>query len=134
LKALYAKNLLFMATPRILPPSATKLLYATQLNDFWRGIGSAGYYNYGMAIIGFSLPLHDDYARQILYGLVTNYQRYNWEKHELGGTKAPLAIVDFFPDAASEEGFRERYRFVDWSRANLNGNGFNLASLDTIFA
>ncbi len=77
LKALYAKNLLFMATPRILPPSAAKLLYATQMNDFWEGMGSAGYYNFGMAIVGFSLPVQDDYARQILYELVTNYQRYN---------------------------------------------------------
>ena len=134
LKALYAKNLLFKATPRILQPSATKLLYATRLNDFWRGIGSAGYYNHGMAIVGFSLPVHDDYARQILYGLVTNYQRYNWDKHELGGRKAPLAIIDFFSDTESEVHFRHRYRFVDWSRANLSGRGFDLASLGTIFA
>ena len=34
LKAFYAKRLLFMATPRILPPSATKLLYATRMERF----------------------------------------------------------------------------------------------------
>jgi hypothetical protein len=72
LKALYAKNLLFMATPRILAPSTAKLLYATRLNDFWEGMGNAGYYNFGMAIIGFSLPPQDEYARQILHKLVTN--------------------------------------------------------------
>ncbi|MER8792586.1 SIR2 family protein [Mesorhizobium sp. M0984] len=133
LKALYDKDLLFMATPRILPPSATKLLYATRLNDFWEGMGNGGYYNFGMAIVGFSLPGHDDYARQILYSLVTNYQRHKWETDELGRKKTPLAIVDYFPDAASEANFRERYRFVDWSRADLSGNGFNLGSLDKIF-
>jgi hypothetical protein len=135
LKALYAKNLLFMATPRILPPSASKLLYATRMNDFWEGMGNAGYSNFGMAIIGFSLPTQDEYARQILYEWVTNYQRYNWDKDEfgLGRNKTPLAIVDFFPDTASEARFRERYRFVDWSRAHVSGKGFDLASLDDIF-
>ena len=134
LKALYAKNLLFLATPRILPPSATKLLYATHMNDFWEGMGNAGHYNFGMSIVGFSLPAQDDYARQILYELVTNYQRSNWDKEVFGRKKTPLAIVDFFPDAATEENFRERYRFVNWSRANLSGEGFGLDSLDNIFS
>jgi hypothetical protein len=134
LKVLYAMDLLFMATPRILAPSAAKLLYATRMNDFWRGMGDAGYYNFGMAIIGFSLPPQDDYARQILYELVTNYQRSNWDKDLFGGKKSTLTIIDFFPDAAAETRFRERYRFVDWSRANLSGEGFDLASLDKIFA
>ncbi|MEA2859576.1 MAG: hypothetical protein QOC72_1615 [Methylobacteriaceae bacterium] len=134
LKALYAKNLLFLATPRILPPSAAKLLYATRMNDFWEGMGRAGYYNFGMAIIGFSLPAQDEYARQILYEWITNYQQYNWDTDELGRKKAPLAIVDFFPDAASKDRFVKRYRFVDWSRADLSGSGFNLGSLDKIFA
>jgi SIR2-like domain len=130
LRALYANDLLFMATPRILAPSTTKLLYATQLHDFWEGMGEAGYYNFGMAIIGFSLPPQDDYARQIVYELVTHYQRYRW----VGQKKSPLAIIDFFPDAAAETRFRERYRFVDWSHAYLSGNGFDFASLDKIFA
>jgi hypothetical protein len=134
LKALYAKNLLFLATPRILPPSAAKLLYTSRMNDFWVGMGNAGLYNFGMAIVGFSLPLQDEYARQILYGLVTNYQRYNWGIDAVGREKTPLAIVDSFSDPAAQERFRERYRFVDWSRADLSGKGFDLASLDKIFA
>lgn len=134
LKALYEKNLLFMATPRILPPSATKLLYATRLNDFWEGMGNGGYFNFGMAIVGFSLPGHDEYARQILYGLVTNYQRHNWDEDELGRKKTPLAIVDFFSDANAEASFRDRYRFVDWTRAELSGSGFDTASLEKIFS
>jgi hypothetical protein len=133
LRALYRRDFLFRATPRILPPSATKLLYANQ-NDFWRGMGDAGYYNFGMAIIGFSLPAQDEYARQVLYEFVTNYQKYGWDESRAGRKKTPLAIVDYFRDAASEEHFRERYRFVDWSRTNLSGKGFDLASLETIFA
>jgi hypothetical protein len=134
LKALYSKNLLFLATPRILPPSAAKLLYANGMHDFWQGMGAAGYHNFSMSIIGFSLPFQDDYARQILYEFVTNYQRYNWDEDELGRKKAPLAIVDFFADGATEARLRERYRFVDWSRADLSGQGFDLASLEKIFA
>lgn len=134
LKALYAKDLLFTATPRLLPPSAAKLLYAREMNDFWDGMGRAGYHNFGMAIIGFSLPAQDEYARQILYELVTHYQRHSWDQELFGLKKSPLAIVDFFPDAASETQFRERYRFVDWSRADLSGKGFDLASLDKVFA
>jgi hypothetical protein len=134
LKALYAKDLLFHATPRLLAPSATKLLYASRMSDFWQGMGKAGYLNFGMAIVGFSLPLHDDYARQILYGLVTNYQQHYWDQDLMGQKKTPLAIVDLFRDKASEDSFRQRYRFVDWSRAHVSGKGFELAALDFIFA
>jgi hypothetical protein len=135
LKALYAKNLLFKATPRILAPSATKLLYATRMHDFWEGMKVAGHYNLGMAIIGFSLPPQDEYALQILYEWVTNYQ-YNLDKlglDKLGLEKKPLAIVDCFQNVAAKACFPERYRFVDWTRADLNGNGFDIASLDKIF-
>jgi len=134
LRALYAKSILFRATPRILPPSAAKLLYSTRMNDFWRTIRDAGYHNFGLSIIGFSLPAQDEYVRQILYSIVTGYQRYNWGGDELGRKKSPLVIVDYFPDAKSEARFRERYRFVDWSRAHVVGDGFRLASLEAIFA
>jgi hypothetical protein len=116
---LYAKNLLFLATPRILPPSTAKLLYATRLNDFWEGMGRAGYYNFGMAIVGFSLPIQDEYARQILYGLVTNYQQTHWNEEVLGHKKSQLVIIDFFADAASKARFVDRYRFVDCQDARI---------------
>jgi hypothetical protein len=134
LNALYAKKLLFLATPRMLPPSAAKLIYASRSNDFWKGMGQAGYYNFGMAIVGFSLPQQDEYARQIIHGLVTRYQRFRRSENELGVKKAPLAIVDYFRDADAEGRFKERYRFVDWSSASLVGTGFDLASLDKMFA
>lgn len=90
--------------------------------------------NGGLAIIGFSLPDQDDYAKQILYTLVTNYQRHNGF-HQLGDRRpaAPLAIVDRFADANAEKQFKERYRFVDWTKTKLHGVGFNAATLDDIF-
>ena len=73
LTALYTKSIMFSATPRILSPSPTKIAYAKQIGDFWDGMGRVGAFNFGMAIIGFSLPAQDEYARQIIYSLVTNY-------------------------------------------------------------
>jgi hypothetical protein len=134
LKALYAKDLLFRATPRMLPPSNAKLLYSNGMHDFWRGMDDNGVYSYGMSIIGFSLPDQDDYLRQIIYTLVTNYQRYNADRDHLGRLKSPLTIVDYFGDADAEKRFRERYRFVDWSTTTLLGKGFNADALDPMFA
>lgn len=130
LEALYQKDLLFRATPRMLPPSGAKLLYSSRMNDFWDGMNSAGLFNLGFAVVGFSLPSQDEYARQIMHRLIRNYQGNN----EPGRRKSPLTIVDFFADKESEGRFRERYRFVDWSKAELVGGGLDLASLDKIFA
>lgn len=135
LRALHEEDLLFRATPRLLAPSATKLLYATRLGDFWRGWGSGGRYNYGMSIIGFSLPLHDDYARQILHALVTTYQKLDTGKADsIGITKSPLTIVNYFADNEAQQKFSEHYRFVDWEKTRLFGNGFDFDCLDAVFA
>lgn len=132
LNELYKIDHLFLATPRILPPSSMKLLYYTGLNNFWEGIENAGSFNFGMSIIGFSLPEHDEYARQILYNIVNNYQSYNTTS-KFGEMKQNISIIDFFKDKKSERNFRNRYRFVDWSRAHLSGEGFNIESLKHIF-
>jgi hypothetical protein len=134
LRALYAKDFLFLATPRMLPPSNAKLLYSNGMHDFWSGMNDAGYYSYGMSIIGFSLPEQDDYLRQILYTLVTNYQCRNAIRDHLGCLKAPLTIVDYCRDVDAEKRFRERFRFVDWTKTKLFGNGFHSDSLDSMFA
>jgi hypothetical protein len=134
LENLYRKDLLFMATPKILSPSAAKIMYAKQLNDFWYGMGHSGYRNFGMAIVGYSLPDHDEYARQIMDSLTIKYQRYGWENSEFGMRKSPLCIVDFLRSEEAEQSFRNRFRFVDWSRADLVTTGFDHAALDKIFA
>lgn len=133
LRALYKRDLLFKATPRILSPSANKLLYFSGMNKFWHGMNDAGLLNFSMAIIGFSLPAQDEYARQILYKMVKNYQTFDWGRVTRGHKKTPLAIIDYFRDDKSEMEFRKRYRFVDWSRAVLIGSGFDQTSLDQIF-
>lgn len=133
LRALYSRDLMFVATPKMLPPSPAKIVYSAAMHDFWNGIGKAGPLNFGMSIIGFSLPLQDDYIRQIIYSMVTQYQRTYWGKEVFRMTKTPLVIVDFFKNSEAEESFRKRYRFVDWGKAVLLGKGFNSEALDSIF-
>lgn len=136
LAVLHRRDLLFLGTPRLLAPSATKLLYASKISDFWVGWGrGGGRFNYGMSVIGFSMPEHDDYTRQILHSLVTTYQRFDTGKpDDLGYIRSPLAIVNYFPDEAAEAAFKSRYRFVDWSKATLFGDGLSERCLDGIFA
>lgn len=63
-------------SPLILAPSSNKFLYASVLRDLWSGLGEAGGLNLSMAIIGFSLPSHDEYIRQMLFRLTQNYTEY----------------------------------------------------------
>jgi len=134
LSKLYRQGSTFLATPMMLPPSSAKLVYAPRMNDFWYGMGKAGLFNLEMAIIGYSLPPQDEYTKQIIHAIVSNYQKYSWGEELMGGQKTPLAIVDFFASAAAETDFRERYRFVNWDRASLYGNGFQPEILDSIFS
>jgi hypothetical protein len=81
--------------------------------------------NSRLSIIGYSLPAHDDYARQVLYRIVTNYQRVQIDEvRPWAATKEPLMIVDFQSNQNIAE-FRRRYAFVDWDKTNLFLDGFN---------
>jgi hypothetical protein len=86
-----------------------------------------------MAIIGFSLSPQDEYARQIIYSIVTNYQRAGLGVTALGMAKAPLTLVSYFAKEGDEKAFRQRYRFVDWNHTTLHGTGFDMGTLDSIF-
>jgi hypothetical protein len=125
IELLYRSRPLFLATPWLLNPSVAKILYSRTLKDFWWGLGEAGVLNFKMAIIGFSLPPQDDYARQVLYRLVSNYQRNYWEEGVLDQKKSPLIVVDLRRTASQKRQFRRRYAFVDWDRAETYFDGLN---------
>ncbi len=133
LKAAYQKDLLFLASPWLLAPSYFKIVYAGKVADFWCGAGYGGATNLGLAIIGFSLSPQDEYARQALYRLVINYQQIHWGEDLFGQTKSPLVIVDWCPDSGTLTKFKERYRFVDWSRAVLYTDGLDEKAVDLVF-
>jgi hypothetical protein len=86
-ESLYRDPPFFRATPTLLNPSPAKIIYSTTFRDFWWGLQQAGVFNFGMAIIGYSLPPQDQYARQVLYNLVKNYQLTYWQDGVLGQKK-----------------------------------------------
>jgi len=132
LEDLYRRSFLFLCTPWLLSPSSMKMLYASTLRDFWYGLGDAGALNFDLAIIGFSLPRQDDYARQVLYRLVTNYQTANWNKDIFGLRKRPLILVDRRHTAEELAELRIRYAFVDWAKTQTYMSGFDDNALDLL--
>ena len=132
-EGLYQRELMFRATPWLLAPSSLKILYSSKFGDFCRGLGRAGIYNFGLAIIGYSLPKQDECARQVVYSIVTNYQTAHWEDGVLGKKKTPLVIVDSLESPGPIEDFKNRYRFVNWDRATTHWDGFDHDSLALIF-
>ena len=133
IRRLYQTNILFHATPWLLSPSALKILYAHKLRDFWYGLGQAGLLNFGLAVIGYSLPPQDEYARQLLYTVIRNYQENWWNGKGVWMKKTPFALVDFCQTPSAVDQLKGRYRFVNWDRAILWEDGFNQEALDVIF-
>ena len=125
----------FMAVPALINPSTSKVLYAARQSEFWTGFGEIGVTNFRMVIIGYSLPDHDAYTKQVLYSLVDNYQRYPATDYGevFGLTKEPLLLIDCRQDEASLDEYKQHYSFVDWEKSVLLANGFSdeaLAYLD----
>jgi hypothetical protein len=134
IRRLYEQGLCFLCAPWLLAPSIIKIVYAERLRDFWYGLQRGGFLNYGMAIIGYSLPPQDEYARQAIYTLVRNYQRADrWDDEAFGLRKSPLVIVDYCPDEHRLRQCQKRYSFIDWGRAKLYSKGFDLEAVNTIF-
>lgn len=125
IEGLYRRGVLFFETPFLLNPSPMKLIYFKAFRDFWEGLGRVGAMNFRMAIIGFSLPKQDEYARQVIYRLVKNYQTAYWEEDFAGHKKTPLILVDLRKSAKEVQDFLKRYAFVDWDRAKTHFDGFN---------
>jgi len=132
-EGLYKQDIMFHTTPWILSPSTNKIVYANALGDFWNGLGIAGGLNFGMAIIGYSLPSHDIYARQSIYSLVKNYQEAYWDEEISGLKKIPLTLVDYKTTKDEREAFKNSYRFIDPNKTNFHMSGFNFEAIDKIF-
>jgi hypothetical protein len=125
-EAIYENPAFFLQTPVLISPSTSKLLWFGQFKSFWWGMHQLGIFNRRLAVIGFSLAEHDDYARQVLYSITKNYQELHWGQKELGmGKKTPMLIVDYQTNPTREEQFRKRFTFVDWSKAQVELKGFS---------
>jgi hypothetical protein len=131
---LYGSGPLFLATPLLLNPSPLKLVYSSIFQDFWKGLGRDGGLNFGMTIIGFSMPVQDEYLRQVIYRLVTNYQTKYWDGGFLKHRKTPLVMIDFRTDEKSRRELLDRYRFIDLNKAVTYWEGLNEGALATLEA
>ena len=131
----FYKNPTLTYTPWILPPSYSKVVYSSTLHDFWYGLGLQGGESLGLAIIGFSMPNHDNYLRQALYSIVQNYQTSWWDlEFPNGARKTRLKLIDLRTTDEERRHLEERYRFIDWSKAVKHLSGFNNDAVDLIFA
>ena len=119
-------------SPMLLSPSHSKTLYSEPLLDLWWGIQNLGGPNLGMGVIGYSLPIYDEYARQALYSLFRNYTELESLLELDGQKKTKLKLLDFQVDG-DETNLRAAYRFVNWSRTELWLEGFNEDSIDWFF-
>ena len=92
------------------------------------GIGSLR-----LAIIGYSLPTHDDYVRQVLYRLVRNYQNISIRRVRPDPeARERLLIVDLHRTTSDLKKFKKRYAFVDWEKTILCSAGFGEEALASL--
>lgn len=120
--------------PFILSPSYVKFVYAPPIFDFWYGLARGGAWNLGLCFVGYSLPTHDEYIRIALYNLAANYQRSGWNERLLDTVKDNVKLVDFRCTSGERDEFRDRYRFLDQSKASYYWDGFSDGAIDFIFS
>ena len=120
--------------PLILAPSQTKIYYSQPLRGFWWGLQRVGAFNLGLGVVGYSLPSYDEYARQALYYVFSNYTEHGAD-HELNGRKkSHPRILDYPLNGDSGTDIRSRYRFANWKRAEFLLQGLDMSSLDWLLA
>lgn len=125
IERLYGNFPWFQIAPWMVAPSTEKAVYAQRYEQFYRGMREGGIGNFKMVFIGYSLPEHDNYARQVLYHAVDNYQNIPATRVSLTiKDRDPLLMIDFQNNAAGIAALKKRYAFVDWSKAHLHTEGF----------
>lgn len=121
------------SVPCLLTPSHAKALYAHQFAPYWDGLGQAGGWNCGFVIVGYSVPRHDDYARQVLFRLAHNYQEVDWGEPVLGGRpKSNVILVDYKQALGDQANMRKRYGFLDANKTDFIWTGFGADAVEAI--
>jgi len=132
LEYIYNRKPNLLVSPLMLTPSYAKVLYADRLRYFFWGLGRMGGLNKGIIVIGYSLPQHDNYARQILLRIFSNYQQYYWEEEYAGSKKKPVLLIDYRPDPVLEAYYRLSYSFSDPDKTNYYLKGFCSEAINEI--
>lgn len=131
----YYNNLDFgsIDTPFILSPSYVKFLYLEPLLEFLYSMNRIGGWNLGVNIIGFSLSEHDEYIKQILYHIITNYQEVFWDSPILDVLKENVKFVDFKKSTKEIKNYMKRYMFSDPRKSEYWFSGFSNEAVRFIF-
>lgn len=128
----YFKEFVFWReAPFIIPPSYHKLVSLNYLRSFWSGFSNVIIGSNKIAIIGFSLPSHDEYIRQPLYWYISNFHEHG---EPLIGEKSKLKIIDLKKDQKEMDEFKLNYRFANQSTTDFYFDGFCEEALNIIFA
>ena len=90
--------------------------------------------NLGVSIIGFSLPLHDEYLRICLYRMISNFQGVSWDQPLLHWYKNNVKLVDYRTDKTEKVELLDRYRFIDFDKADIYMDGFSRDAVKFIFS
>ncbi len=129
---LYQKPRLSCA-PLILSPSRTKFIYARPLKDFWWGLEDMGGLNLSLIIVGYSLPVYDEYARMVLYHVARNFTEFEPDLEFLGRKKSAVRILDERSDPSEEKELRDRYRFINPKRCEFWMDGLSEKGIEWLF-
>lgn len=133
LEDLYRRPPLFSATPWLLTPSKVKAVYASRFSSFWFDVGRTGSMSLGMVVIGYSLPSHDEYAKQALFRLVRNYLDNWWDvEWPDGRRKAPILLIDKRNGEEARDDLLSRYGFMDPEKAIFHFDGFSQRAVGLI--
>jgi hypothetical protein len=117
--------------PLIVSPSHHKIAYLSLLRDLWWGLGQSVGSNLQMAIVGFSMPSHDEYLKQLIFHLVQSYYEFDFGNDKW--TKDSLRLVDYRADEEKQRDFRKSYNFINWSKSEAWFDGFNRECVPFLF-
>lgn len=125
------RNKLVTDSPLLIAPSYHKLVSLNYLSEFWNGFSNVIIGANRIAIIGFSLPEHDEYIRQPLYWYIKNFHSHGTP---LSGKKSKLKIIDYKEKMNEIDDFISHYKFVNREKTDFYFGGFCEEALDIIFS
>ena len=112
--------------PFVIAPSHHKLFYMDPIIEFWQAFGDIDDLAPRIAIIGYSLPKYDEYARLALYHLLEKCV-------EFGNLRTSIRVVDWKSTNCDISRLKENYCFLDWDKTDCYFDGFNMEAIEMIF-
>ncbi len=131
----YSTATLVEEVPLIVSPSYVKISYLNPLEELWGAFHGSGMLNSGIAIIGFSIPEHDEYIKQPLYSMITDFLNSDTKKifSRFGIKKLPLKFVDYRKEEKDQKEYQKIFQFIDWEKTDPFYGGFNDEAIDYLF-